>query len=82
MTQEIKYRIKLRLFGWEPQLRYFCKDRERWVPLDRMGYWHQPDCFSTGEIKRGPKMSLALAKTAVARAKAINGLGIIRDAAS
>jgi hypothetical protein len=73
--QEVSdYRVSKvgRLF--QPEMLYITKGNlgGRWVPLNREGYWADPDCYSTGVVVRTCPMRKAEAERAVWRAMKVN----------
>ena len=70
-----KCRLVYRLFrGWEPQMQYTMGmvDGVQWFPLNKDGYWLEPDAFSYGKITKHNYFKLAEAKRICLRASAIN----------
>lgn len=68
------YRIKYRLIGYEPQMRYTVgtKNGTKWFPLSPDGYWLEPESFSYGVITRHMTMTKDDAKAAILKAKSAN----------
>jgi len=76
-----KYRIVLRRWGFEPQMR--CNSGLSgmfWTPLLRTGYWAEPDSFTLGRVNGKYLMGFRAAMMAIRRAKLINSGGLIRCA--
>lgn len=70
------YRIEAVPGGFEAQMLYQCGavPREEWFPLNRDGYWSDPDGFSFGLISlRDAFATQADAAGAIRAAKQING---------
>jgi hypothetical protein len=69
-----KYRVRLRLFGFEPQMFYQAGQTGKWfwMPLDRAGYWLEPGAFSSGVVTKRSVMSFNDARLALRRARMIN----------
>lgn len=77
----MKYRIKIRLTGFEPQMQYkhSMSGRLFWTPLNRMGYWAEPGSYSTGVVVGKYPLSFLAARQAIQRARLINdGVGVVR----
>jgi len=76
------YRIREVFGGFVPEMQYICRTGPRtsepmWVPLNRQGYWADPDAYSYGVIEETHVFSdRAIADRAVLRARAINGEAI------
>lgn len=74
MTDYIpEYRIIETDAGYEPQIRYLVRDRERWFALLPSGYWADPDEWD--EDDSGTRLILATrtkAERAIIKAQAIN----------
>lgn len=68
-----EYRIRWRLFGWEPQQRYNTGlGGMIWFPLNAEGYWLQPDAYNDGAVTHHVTMPRHDAERAILRARAIN----------
>lgn len=57
---------------YQPEMHYQCKDGSLWVPLNREGYWADPDVYSTGKVAQADLMDEQAAARAVWLAQKIN----------
>lgn len=72
-TQEQTYRISRDAHGHHPEMLYWTKNAgEQWVPLNREGYWADPEAYSTGVVTKRPSMTEQEAQTAIWRARKAN----------
>lgn len=68
------YRVVRRVGGFEPQFSYTAGMEAGlfWYPLNKEGYWHEPDAFTKGDPTKRSVMSRAEADRAILRARAVN----------
>jgi hypothetical protein len=73
-TATRQYRMVRCWGGYEPQISYSAGMVKGlfWYPLNREGYWLEPDAFTHGNPTRRSVMSKDDAKRAVLRSRAIN----------
>jgi hypothetical protein len=73
-TATRQYRIKRRIGGYEPQMSYSAGIANGffWFPLNRDGYWLEPEAFSHGNPTKRITMSKHDAKRSILRAKVVN----------
>ncbi|QDZ07434.1 hypothetical protein FPZ24_08045 [Sphingomonas panacisoli] len=59
------YRVQPVEGGYQPEMRWTCKNGALWVPLQADGFWADPDAYSTGEVTVKSVMTLDDARRAV-----------------
>jgi hypothetical protein len=68
-----EYRVLETAAGFEPQIKYLVRDRERWFALLPSGFWADPDEWNEDEsATRLIVASRAKAEQAILRARSIN----------
>ncbi len=45
------YRITKVKGGWQPEMRFRCRNDVLWVPLNSKGYWANPDNYSDPSLR-------------------------------